>query len=274
MTSYRRIGFVGSALLIFGVIIGITKAEPPAQSVVSPTPVPINLPSPLPFITQQSLATETPTRTPTPIGPALLEAITEANVRAQPDPESERLGTIRSGEVYPVIGRFFRWYQFQYQQSPSGTGWVFDELVRIIGDETSVIDLNEQAAPTVDTIAQAATETFAAITQTPGGILTATASVLLPALPGQGNSQTDGLTPVGGIALPTEVGVLPTYTFPADVALLVPTQPASESGDATSGDASPLADLELPSTLPPIVIILALGGGGFLGLLISSYRRR
>lgn len=273
MKSYRNFGGVTLVLVALGLLVGSAEAESPAQSQVSPTPVPINLPSPLPFITQQALATETPTRTPTPIGPALLEAITEANVRAQPDPESERLGTIRAGEVYPVIGRFFRWYQFQYEQSPSGTGWVFDELVQIIGDETSVIDLNEQAAPTVDTIAQAATETFAVISQTPGGILTATAAAALPALPGQGGAQTNALTPVSDINLPTEVGVLPTFTFPPEIAQLIPTEVAQE-GSGTAVDTSPLAEFDLPSTVPPIVIILILGGGGLLGLIISSYSYR
>lgn len=266
--------FLGFILLLFGALVSITAAEPPAQNLVSPTPVQINLPSPLPFISPQAVATETPTRTPTPIGQALLEALTEANVRAQPDPESERLGTIRSGEVYPVIGRFFRWYQFQYQQSPSGTGWVFDELVRIIGDETTIIDLNERAAPTVDIIAQAATETFAVITQTPGGILTATAGAALPPLPGQGGSQVGSAPQMGVADLPTEAAVLPTYTFPPDIALFLPTQTASVSNDGSAPDASTLADLALPSTVPPLVIILALGGFGVLGLLIGSYRKR
>lgn len=254
------------------VLFRVVQAEDPKQVVVSATPIPINIPSPLPFVTQAIEVSATATRTPTPRGAVLLEALTEANVRAQPDTEAERLGSIRAGDVYPVIGRYFRWYQFQYEQSPSGTGWVFDELVRIIGDETTITDLNEGAVPTIDPIILAETATWEAITQTPGGILTATASsgqIPLPIPPGQG----------GADVIPEDIGVagvLPTYTFPPNIVALAPpeiTQEVSGNQIETTEDIIEFDNITLSTNIPPITPILLLGGLGIIGLFISSFRR-
>lgn len=260
-------------IVILGLLVlRVVQAEDPKQVVVSATPVPINLPSPLPFVTAAVQATATATRTPTPPGAALIEALTEANVRAQPDTESERLGTIRAGDLYPIVGRYFRWYQFQYDQSPSGTGWVFDELVQIIGDETTIPDLNEEAVPTIDPILAGETATLEAITQTPGGILTATAAsnqIPLPQLPGQQSAET---TAEVGSELS---GVLPTFTFPPNVVALAPIQSTQEvSGDQSdTGDTLGLENITLPTNIPPIAPILILGAVGIIGLFISSFRR-
>lgn len=268
MKARQRIFWILVILLAFRV----ARAEDPKQVAVSATPVPINLPSPLPFVTQIPQTTATATRTPTPLGAALLEALTEANVRAQPDTESERLGTIRAGDLYPVIGRYFRWYQFQYDQSPSGTGWVFDELVQIIGDENTITDLNEEAVPTIDPVFAGQTATLEAITQTPGGILTATAVGEQIPLPIPSNQQ----QPETGIVGAADSGLLPTFTFPPNVVALAPTNVVTESsgGEAETGDISQgLGNITIPTTLPPIAPILVLGLLGIIGLFISSFRR-
>lgn len=255
------------------VVISITHAAPLAQVIVSATPVPINLPSPLPFIPQENdvQAAATATRTPTPLGPVVLEALTEANVRSQPDPESERLGSIRVGDVYPVIGRYFRWYQFQYEQSPSGTGWVFDELVQIIGDEASIPDLSATEAPTLDAASIDASATVAVILQAPGGDLTATAlgaQIPLP-VPGQQQSSASTLAPTG------EAVILPTFTFPPNIALIAPTFGATVALDNPEATITPSVDsgFVLPSNVPPILPIIVLGAFGILGLIVSTYRR-
>ena len=87
-----------------------TSADDQQQINISATPALITLPSPLPFSTQE-IATPTATYTPTPVAPVVLEALTEANVRSDPDPESDLLGTIRAGDLYLVLGRYYRWYQ-------------------------------------------------------------------------------------------------------------------------------------------------------------------
>lgn len=258
---------------VIGVLVGIglmvyqgVYASPGAQISVSATPIQVQLPSANNTTGNEIVATETPTRTPTPVGNALLEAITEANVRAEPDLDAEKLGTIRSGETYSILGRYYRWLQFQYDKSPSGTGWVFDELVTIIGDQTTIPDLNVNALPTVDAAAVDATATWDVITRMPGGILTATADArILPAPgleipnPGQGGND---------IALPQ---VLPTFTWPPELAAARPTS------TPTPADAAGVVEdiaISLDNGVAPFVPILALAGLGIFGLLISSVRRR
>jgi hypothetical protein len=265
----RKWVFIVFGVLTFAAGSNHIYAEELHQVVVSPTPAPINLPSPLPFSTDV-LSTATLTRTPTAPGPALLEAINEANVRAQPDTESERLGTIRPGETYPIIGRYFRWYQFQYAQSPTGTGWVFDELVRIIGDETAIRDLAEEALPTTDDTAVALTGTMEAITQTPGGILTATASAQFIPLPIEGATSNAPLETI----LEGEATFLPTFTYPPEVAL-VPPENAYREGSTVNGTptlAPNQSGIVVMEGIPPILPILLLAGFGILGLLVTTRR--
>jgi hypothetical protein len=247
-----------------------THADEQQQINVSATPALITLPSPLPLSPQETSAPTT-THTPTPIGPLLLEALTEANVRSKPDPESDLLGTIRAGDIYPVLGRYYRWYQFQYDNSSSGTGWVFDELVNVTGDESQIVDLSENALPTVDNTAISATNTMEAVTQTPGGILTVTAASQVIPLPvptsGDQSAETSDLG---------DISVLPTFTFPPEI---TPGPPDSAFRVDTLENMTPTqvasTDLVISVSdgIPPILPILILGGLGLLGLIGSSIRR-
>jgi hypothetical protein len=259
---YRKLTIVVMIGMLIAIFLGVTKIEGAFQ--VSATPATINLStSTLPATV--ALVTATPTRTPTPIGMVILEAITEANVRAEPDPESERLGTIHAGEIYTVLGRYFRWIQFQYDTSPNGRGWVFEELVTITGDLSAVDDLAAAPQPTVDPIILGATETQAAITQTPGGLLTATANArIIPApVAVEGSNVLEGTEEVGIIS------ALPTFTYPPDVLT-----PAVTSETFSTPTPSPdLLPISVSDGVPPIVPILLLGGLGLLGLAVSSIRR-
>lgn len=261
--KYRLL--VAVTFLLVLIFVTQSRADEALQVLVSATPVPIDLPSPLPFVTQAVIATEAPTGTPTPPGPVLLEALTEANVRAQPDTGAEKLGTIRAGSTYAIIGRYFRWFQFQYDQAPDGVGWVFDELVKIIGDESTIRDLTQDALPTIDPVIVAVTGTLGVITQTPGGILTATAQAGAISLPVQSDT-TNGQP---SVVPPGNPVLLPTFTFPADVPLLQ--QPGAL--DATPTLENEGLNVTLPNRIPPIAPILVLGVLGVLGLFISSYRR-
>lgn len=216
------------------------------------TPQPVNLATAAPEAQPGTGAT--PTRTPTPEGQILLEAREFANVRAQPDPDAAQLGQIRVGERYVVMGRYFQWYQFQYPSSPTGAGWVFGELVNVIGDAALIPEMADPAANAPNEAEIQAAGTAAAVTQTPGGVLTATAATRFEAL---GQATLDG--PV----------ILPTFTYPPGV-VFQPTAAALEA-EATP---TPATTEQSSGSIPPVVPILAIGGLGVLGLLIYSLRRK
>lgn len=246
-------------ILVFSVI-GLAQTVH-AQELITSTPVRIQIPDQAaPAV--ELLSTPTITRTPTPaaVMVSAKEGAGEVNVRAEPDIESDRLGSIRAGEFYPVLGRYFRWIQFQYDTSPNERGWVFDELVDITGDETTIPDLSQQALPTQDPAIAAATQTQEAVTQTPGGILTITAETRILSVPGADSS----------IIVTSETGaqVLPTFTYPPDILAVAP----SEATEINTTSPKP-PPFEVPNNVPPILPILALGAGGLLGLVVSSLRR-
>jgi hypothetical protein len=246
-----------------GISIGTVVAEPSAQ--VTATPARINLSTATLPPTLQLVA-ETPTRTPTPQGLVVLEAITEANVRSEPDPESERLGTIRVGETYTVLGRYFRWIQFQYDPSPSGRGWVFDELVTITGDTSAILDLSEQAVPTVDPALLGSIETLEAVTLTPGGVLTVTANARIIPAPETANSS---IIAESTTEVVNSLQLLPTYTYPPGIS-----RGENNGGLELQPTLSPaIQAVEIANNIPPIAPILVLGGIGILGLLVSATRR-
>jgi hypothetical protein len=234
-----------------------------AQDAPTATPAVISLSPAAPAPEAISPAEATPTRTPTPLAAALLEARELANVRADPSLDGDKLGEIRAGETYNVIGRYARWIQFEYPPSPNGRGWVYDELVTITGDAAAIPELDLAAQPTDDPFADSATQTQQAITQTPGGLLTATAvSREIPA-PGAGGivstTVSDELTQA----------FLPTFTYPPGIVALAPTPGVAPALERTDNPATPSA----PDGFPPLLPIVVLGGVGLIGLAISAVRR-
>lgn len=278
-----QIKFLLVAILTLAPIIILSQqvqAEFSGQAAFTATPAIINLSSPVPQQVQQQAVTATPTRTPTPQGPVVLEAISEANVRAAADIEAERLGTIRAGEIYPVIARYFRWYQFQYPTSPTGTGWVFDELVTIMGDISVVPDVSEQAQPTTDPLIIAATQTQEALLLLPGGEQTATAQARVIELPGVSAGASAASIPgdplvtgqVSSTTVPGEsIILLPTFTYPPEIVAIAPT----DVDPAIIQPTKPPENLPISveNGVPSLVPILILGGLGLFGLLASASRR-
>src|SRR5664279_5887186 len=163
---------VAAILLLSGAVL--VTAEPPLQQVPTSTPVQINLSPVAPPVAQQDNGAPTPTRTATPLGIALLEAKDFANVRADPSTDSAQLGTIRAGEKYNVIGRYISWIQFEYQASPTGKGWVFGDLVNLTGNTDNIPNIDPFSQTQVNNVGAGATGTQTILTQTPGGVLTAT----------------------------------------------------------------------------------------------------
>ncbi len=251
----RRLLALSLALLLAAAGIGTAWAH--ADSVRSDrhaqeaTPVPLIFPT----STASPAASGTPTRTPTQgASGAFVEAISEGtNVRAGPDINEARLGQIAPGTQYPVLGRRFNWYLIAYPDTPGGQAWVYNEVVTVSGDPTTIVEMELGDIPTSDPLLSAAEDTAEAITQTPGIEFTLTAqSFITPtgvftAAPGAGPTLAPGQP-------------LPTYTFPPYTLTPVPIPRANPAPVTESG-------------LPPIVPILALGALGLMGLLVAVLRR-
>ena len=250
------------AMLVLGIFI--TQAQ-------QPTPVTIQLSTatPLPLLgggSSSVLTTPTPLPSETPVGGAQLEAITESNVRSDASTEADRLGVIVPGEKYLITGRYFRWLQFRFPNSPSGVAWVYDELVTITGDQSLIPDLSE-APPTADPIIAAGTQTAAAILAVPGGDMTATAGARIL----EGPISVDGNAVEGESRLnPEGEDRLPTFTPAPSVNELV----AQSAMVPTSTQESNFIDRTINrGTMPPLIPIVALIGFGMLGLVTSFMRR-
>ena len=173
-----------------------------------------------------------------------LQSAGNVNVRALPDIESDLLGTIAHGTLYPVLRNYYRWYELQFELSPNGRAWVYGDLVTIDGDASliEVIDnLNAIASP--------------------GGVALAGGQ---DAENAGANPRTIEIATVGANAASAvqvvDATPLPTYTPPA-------TQPPfAHQLEIVEATRPPLLNL------PPLVAILALAGLGALGLLISLFR--
>jgi hypothetical protein len=201
----------------------------------------------------------------------VLEPIDFANVRDAPDINAQDIGDIRSGERYTVIGRSGLWYQFQYDRAPNGIGWVYSELVTITGDVNTIPELTLQPVATVDPLIVGATQTVAAALLLPGGEFTITAAAggLVGTLAVGNPAASDPRA-----TAPPEGTALPTFTYPPGIVRVTPLAVAN-AGVATELDVEQIeisqADLQ---RIPPILPIVALGGLGVLGLMVSGFRRK
>jgi hypothetical protein len=265
--------FIGQSLQAAERDTDANQRQAPEVAQLSPTPitVQINSPTPLPQIIESTTPTFTPAAEELQTLP-VLEANASAgdvNVRFEANIDSDLVGTIAPGDQYVVTGRFLRWYRIAFDESPDGTGWVFDELVTVIGDESTIPDLAQTPQPTTDSTLQGATQTAAVLILTPGAALTATAGVReitgpVAAINANGTTVADALgTPLA------ENTPLPTFTYPPEVAMNVTDDP---SGAAVEPTTPPPLTLT-PDDVPPILPIAVLGGFGLLGLAVASLRR-
>ncbi len=253
----------------FGLMLLCVMLQLPAsaQERATSTPVRIRIPTGGAPALQQP-ASPTATRTPTP-SIVMLEAKPQAgpvNVRADADIESDRLGTIQAGELYPVLGRRFRWLQIRFLSAPEGRAWVFEELVTVTGDESSIPNLVPVVANEPDTSLIDATLTQAVFTLTPGAVLTMTASARILPVPGREVSLPDAAAGDDGAG-----ARLPTFTYPPD--LTGPTETPGENPGSASEDNQATAPVA-PQRIPPALPIALLAAGGLLGLMLFSLRRR
>ncbi|MDX1995179.1 MAG: SH3 domain-containing protein [bacterium] len=272
----RLILFVLAAAVV---LVGLSSPQNSIQGQVFPTstPVPVVLPSmtaPPTFGVPQP--TSPPTFTPEAVNsgnPNLvqLQARQEAgsvNVRREALPDAEIVGSINPGDTYTILGRYFRWLQIDFPPSPTRAGWVYDELVEIIGDEALIADLTVQTpVPTTDPIIAAPTQTFEALAQIPGGFETSTANARVLEAP---SANSGDLPPGASDSIPgANAAVLPTFTYPANLVAQIPTDNPLVNAQPQLNRTSPLT----PTEVAPIVPIAVLTIAGCIGLLLSSMRR-
>lgn len=189
--------------------------------------------------------TITPSFTPTRLPAARLQALQSAgnvNVRALPDIESDLLGAIAHGTLYPVLRNYYRWYELRFELSPNGRAWVYGDLVTIEGDRSRI--------EVIDTLNAIESPVGLALS---GGQDDAGA-----------NPRTIEIATVeaeaASVVEVVDATPLPTFTPPA-------TQPPFAHQLEVVEAAQPP-----PLNLPPLVAILALAGLGAIGLLISVFR--
>lgn len=253
-TMLYRISFL---VIVCGLYL---MANQPAQAQLraTNTPVPLQFPTQNIILTpiEQQEATLFPTFTPTPIGPARLrlrEGSGEVNIRSEADPNSEILGVIRQGEEYVVTGSYYLWYQIAYEQSRTGTGFVFGDLVEIIGERSEIPDLTAVTA-VPDEIMQA--------------LATTEAQINLSDIEEEETREIDAPVLELGLPLEGELEVLPTFTYPPDIIALAPTQSPTES---ITEQAPPI--ITVTGGVAPVVPIIILIGIGFITFLIGLLQR-
>lgn len=245
---------IGLLALLAAALLTLILAGLPRPNAVraqgGDTPLPAFVPSrtPTPILE----FSPTPSRTPTVnIGTIRVEARIEANIRSAPNLEAQVLAKVKPGRTYPVRGRYEKWLQIEFNGSPTGLAWVFEEVVKVTGGDRAAIptiDLN--AVPTANLETAAAQQTAEYLTQTPGAPETATA---LRA------SATGVFTRVAEQPQDVAPGApLPTFTYPPPVVeATLPARVAQVSGGG----------------LPPIVPIAGLGALGLAGLFVGALRR-
>lgn len=217
-----------------------------AQARATATPAPGVLLTPTPEGRASFTPIPAPTLSPTPLPAVRLRALDTAgnvNIRAVPSLEGDILGTIAAGVEYQVLRNYYRWYEFRYELSPNGRGWIYGDLVEIVGDRSQIIVIDDPAditapqAPIADASAadEAEARTITLSTQ-----------------------QADSDVSVELV----EETALPTFTPPP----ATPVSVMQQLGFEESAPA-PWADL------PPILPVAVLAGLGLLGFLINALRR-
>ncbi len=111
--------------------------------------------------------------------PATAEAIGQANLRAAPSLDAELLGEIRAGTRYPVNGRsaLYPWLLLGDPTSLQPIGWVYQDLVNVQGDLSSVPFTEQSVDPNARPALPTATLTAAGVSP-----ITATTGQATPTL--------------------------------------------------------------------------------------------
>jgi hypothetical protein len=246
---------IGIGLILAAAIPVIMSFSPfqhsvQAQAYATPTLAGFLFPTDTP--TQLGGPTATPSRTPS-VAPVLAQALgTPTNLRSGPGLNFDIVGELKAGDTIPIIGRSVTlpWLVVLWAQAPEGKAWVFNDLVTVLGDITTVPVVEPPSQPTIEPTLAALQQTATIVLQTPGAAETATAAAFF---------QPTGaytVTP-GGV---TFGGVLPTFTPP-------------EPYIQPSVVAPPVGSTAARSGLPPAMLIVGLGFLGAIMLGLGLLRR-
>lgn len=104
----------------------------------------------LPQVPTGSIATVTSTpRGPYVIVNALTANDTQINVRAGPSVLTEMVGVLLVGQEANAIGRYGEWVMIEYPGSPTGTAWVYGNLVSLYGGDLPEVEPPATSTPNV-----------------------------------------------------------------------------------------------------------------------------
>lgn len=93
-----------------------------------------------------------PADAPTPtLPPQRVEIFQDVNVRAGPGTDYDQVGVLISGQTSPILGRSSDgiWFEIEYIGGPNNTGWVFKDLVHVVGDVPSMPTILAPPTPTL-----------------------------------------------------------------------------------------------------------------------------
>ncbi|MCY4070003.1 MAG: SH3 domain-containing protein [Chloroflexi bacterium] len=254
---YELLWFLSSTVVIW--ILAAPNIVVGAQAQRTATPITVRLVTATPPGVQPFPPTVTSLPTATLPGPTFLQAPVTAgniNVRAAPDLESEVLGTISFGTLYPALRRYFQWYELSYEPSPNGRAWVYGELVEVTGDLDNIQIVDN----------------FADISVIPGDDNSLEAEGSGAAAESGEDSRVLVISTEDGAAGRSETerraSPLPTFTRPPDLPSIIPT---GSSDQPTQNEVR--ADPNRRSEFPPLFPIVMLAGFGLVGLLINLIRQ-
>lgn len=98
----------------------------------------------------QGAATPVPFATLTPSGPQV-EAFDDVNVRSGPGTEYDLIGIMVKGQTGAILGRSpdSKWLLVVYIGGPNNQGWVYKDLIRVVGDVPSFPTVTAPPTPTL-----------------------------------------------------------------------------------------------------------------------------
>jgi len=80
-----------------------------------------------------------------------VEVFQDVNVRAGPGTDYDQVGVLISGQTSAIVGRNPEgtWFEIEYVGGPNGVGWVFKDLVHVVGDLNTMPTVLPPPTPTL-----------------------------------------------------------------------------------------------------------------------------